>query len=216
MHETVNLASIGLRGFESLPAHRRMLLNKEKLNKMYKQGMSMMEISKELNCSCTKIVYWMNKYNIVRRSRSEAIYLKKNPKGDPFTIKRKLTPSERELLGFGLGLYWGEGNKRNKHSIRLGNTDPELIKKFIKFLTNIYNIDKNKLIYGLQIFSDIDKEKAKSYWMKKLNATPDQFQKIIVTPSRGCGTYQRKMKYGVLTLYYHNIKLRNILNNKLR
>jgi hypothetical protein len=52
---------------------------------------------------------------------------------------------------------------------------------------------------------------ALQFWCRSLHVFPKQFSKIVVTPARGQGTYGRKIKHGVLTIYYHNRKLRDIL-----
>ena len=95
-------------------------------------------IAKKYKVSENKINYWLKKYNIPKRSISEAIYVKANPLGDPFTSAKPKSKEEWFLHGLGLGLYWGEGTKSNKHSVRLGNTDPALVVKFLEFLERIY------------------------------------------------------------------------------
>ena len=65
----------------------------------------MKEISDKTGWKYEKIIYWMQKFNIPRRSRSEATYVKRNPNGDPFKIKKNLTKNEILLRGLGLGLY---------------------------------------------------------------------------------------------------------------
>ena len=170
-----------------------------------------MEISKKFGCSHGKIVYWMRRYNISRRPRRDAMYVKYNPNGDPFKIKKNLTRDEAELKGLGVGLYWGEGTKADKCSVKIGNTDPVLIKKFIEFLIRICGVKKPDLKFGLQIFSDMDPQEVLKFWTNKLRVKSDRFYKIIITPARSLGTYRNKSKYGVLTIYYHNRKLRDIL-----
>jgi len=170
---------------------------------------SVNQIATEMRCSQNKITYWLQKYNISRRSISEAVYIRSNPKGDPFTFKRPKNDTEWFLYGLGLGLFWGEGNKVNKNSVRLGNTDVDLIIKFLQFLNEIYQIDIKKLRFGLQLFNDISKEKALKYWSIKLNVSRDQFQKVVVTKSVQKGTYKKKSEFGVLTVYFSNTKLRD-------
>ena len=174
--------------------------------------LSVSTIARKFSTSEGKVNYWLHKYKIPKRSISEAVYLKKNPKGDPFKFNIPITEEDLILFGLGIGLYWGEGNKRNKHSIRLGNVDPNLIISFIKFLERIYCVDKNKLKFGLQIFSDISPLVAKKFWIAKLNISPSQFQKVVVTPTRGVGTYRYKSEYGVLTVYFNNSKLKKVMD----
>lgn len=175
----------------------------------------MQEIATKLKCSLHKITYWMDGYNIKRRSISDAVYRKHNPNGDPFRINEPKTLKEMELFGLGIGLYWGEGNKANKNSLRLGNTDPKLICKFIEFLTQIYDIDRDKLRFGLQVFSDMPPSEALTFWIKTLGAKRSQFQKVIVSPARSIGTYKKKTRHGVLTVHYNNKKLRDIICSEI-
>jgi hypothetical protein len=115
------------------------------------------------------------------------------------------------LFGLGIGLYWGEGTKANLNSVRLGNTDPLLIQKFIDFLVTFFCVEKKDLKFGLQLFTDIDLSSALDFWAKQLNIDRGQINKPVVTKSGAVGTYRKKSEYGVLTVMYHNKKLRNQL-----
>jgi hypothetical protein len=100
------------------------MLKKDILYKKYiQENKSIKTISKDLHCSESKVVYWMKKHNIKRRSISEAIYQIHNPKGDPFKFIEPKTKEEFFIYGLGLGLFMGEGNKKTNYGIRLGNTD---------------------------------------------------------------------------------------------
>ncbi len=160
-------------------------------------------------CSPNKVTYWLQKYNIQKRSISDAVYVHSNPDGDPFEFNRPKNNNEWFLYGLGLGLFWGEGNKVNKNSVRLGNTDIDLIRCFLFFLKQVYKIDENKLRFGLQLFSDISPERALMYWSGSLGVSRKQFQKVVVTKSVQKGTYKRKSEFGVLTVYFSNTKLRD-------
>lgn len=92
----------------------------------------MQQIADQYSCSLHKIDYWMRKYHIARRSRSHAAYQRAHPDGDPFTLRTNLSPDERELWGVGLGLYWGEGTKASPSSVRIGNSDPGVIRAILQ------------------------------------------------------------------------------------
>lgn len=113
------------------------------------------------------------------------------------------------LYGLGLGLFWGEGNKVNKNSVRLGNTDPGLLRFFLQFLYELYHIDKKKIRVGLQLFNDINPAVALNYWVATLGLSKEQFQKPVITRQSKMGTYRNKSKYGVVTIYFSNTKLRD-------
>lgn len=191
-------------------------IQKELLLNLYQEKKkSMQEISEIIGCSLHKVMYWMRKYKLRMRTRGEAMYVKNNPDGDPFRFKHPKTAEERILYGLGLGLYWGEGTKASKYEVRLGNTDFRLLKKFILFLEKFFDIKKEDLKFGLQIFSDIDSKEAMDFWVKNLSIKQSQFYKPTITRSGSIGTYRKKSEYGVLTVIYHNKKLRDLLISKL-
>ena len=106
---------------------KQLMIDRTILEELYLGAkLSVVQIAVQLNCSANKVAYWMKQYGIPCRSISEAVYTRHNPLGDPFTIRPIVTVDDARLLGIGIGLYWGEGTKANRHAVRLGNTDPEL------------------------------------------------------------------------------------------
>jgi hypothetical protein len=191
-----------------------MYIEKDFLVEEYLQKkLSMKEIADNLRCSQNNVAYWMNKHEIKRRNISEAVYQKRNPTGDPFVFRNPSNLDEAILFGIGIGLFWGEGTKANKTSIRLGNTDPDLIKTFLVFLNTFFGISQEQLKFGLQVFSDMNGDETRIFWQKQLGVKKKQFYKVTITPYRSIGNYRHKTKYGVLTIYFHNVKARNILMN---
>lgn len=188
------------------------MLDKEVLEELYViQGKSVQDIANKFNLSRRGVKYWMDRYSLKARSISDAIYLWHNPSGDPFKFSLPITMKDAELFGMGLGLYWGEGTKSNKHTIRLANTDPKLLNVFIKFLIRFFRIKRSDLKFGLQIFTDINPKKALDFWTKSLHIEKAQFQKPIITISGSLGTYRKKSQYGVVTVHYNNKKARDLL-----
>lgn len=188
-------------------------MSKDILTKLYvEKGLSVSAIARQLKCSQNKVNYWLRNFGIPKRSIREALYRKWNPTGDPFLVRSPETIREAVLYGLGIGLYWGEGTKANKNSIRLGNSNPALIKRFVDFLVSFYQIDRKRLRFGLQVFSDMNADATLSYWARYLNVPKKQFYpKVIVTPYRGVGNYREKTKRGVVTVYFNNSKLRDII-----
>src|SRR3989338_4136324 len=196
-----------------------LIVSKGSLKNLYlNKKKSSAEIADIFRCSEHKINYWIKKFGIPKRSMSDAMYAKYNPDGDPFKIKNVATVEDAELFGLGLGLYWGEGNKKSKNSIRLGNTDPRIIKTFLRFLINLFRIKKKKLRFGLQIFDDMNEKEMLKFWtnqLKEFNISREQFFKVIITPSRSLGTYKEKSKFGVMTVHFCNTKLKNLIDDML-
>ncbi len=185
-----------------------LLISKNLLKKHYASGLSMMEISKMLHVSPNKINYWMNKYKISRRTLNDALYKKYNPHGNPFKIKKIKSISDTLLLGLGLGLYWGEGNKADKYSVRIGTTDAQMILIFRQFLSNICGVPKEKFKYSLMVFKNASVDKASEFWTKTLKIRSTQLGKITKISPMGKGTYKKISNFGVCTIYVYNIKLK--------
>ncbi len=171
----------------------------------------MQDIAHKFDCSVHAVQYWMQRHDIARRSISDAVYRKHHPKGDPFRFVAPKTHEDRILFGLGVGLYWGEGTKASKHAVRLGNTDPALIECFMDFLVRFFSIKRKDFRFGLQIFTDVPAQDALAYWISALDIQKTQFYKVTVTKSGSLGTYRKKSRFGVLTVYYHNTKVRDIL-----
>lgn len=185
-----------------------MEITQDSLLKLYQGGKSMKQIATELNCSEHKIVYWMGKYGFRRRNRSDASYIRSNPNGDPFKIKKLLNYEENKLLGLGLGIYWGEGEKVSNHQLRVANTDPDVLRTYIRFLLTICQIKKEKISYSIICFNDTNPNDAILYWSKQLQLSDKKFGKIVQIPPQGKGTYKRKNTTGVCTVTVCNTKLK--------
>ena len=187
------------------------MITKERVKGLYSKGFSMMEIAQEIGHSLSGVKYWMDKLNIPRRSRSEANYLKYNPAGDPFKIKKLKTRKDIELFNLGIGLFLGEGTKKTKHHVILTNTNPKILKLFLKFLKEICGVKNRKIKVALNIFDDVDLKEALSFWRKSLRISSSMFRTSIIRKSRG-GTYKNKSKYGTLTIYVSNTKLKKLID----
>jgi len=194
----------------SLPKNKN--LTKQLLFDLYvNKKQSSAQISDVCGCSENKINYWINKFDIKKRTISDAIYHFKNPLGDPFVVKKPITLNQGILFGLGLGIYWGEGLKRGKGGVRITNTDVKMVEKFIDFLEEFFNISRKKLRFSLQIFEDMVPREILNYWTKALGVKKEQFYKTIISQVRGKGTYKYKSEHGVIIVYFNNIKLKKTI-----
>lgn len=192
------------------------MVQKEVLETYYYSGKSMKDISKILGFSEHKIVYWMKKHNIKRRTLSEAIYLHSNPNGDPFKLKVIKDIEDAKLFGLGIGIYWGEGEKTTRHALRVANSDVNVILTFRRFLRIICGVQEQKIGYSLICFNDSNINEVSNYWSKALGTTKEKFGKIVQIPTQGKGTYKRKSLYGVCIIYVSNIKLKAWVLNQIK
>lgn len=180
--------------------------DKNELSKLYSSGLSMKDIAKQKQVSLHKIAYWMRKYNIESRSRSEATYLKRNPTGDPFKILTTACSEKAELLALGIALYLGEGSKKQQHGVRLANSDPRIIRIFLNFLKTVCGVNENKIKAWINIFDNEVYQESLDYWSKHTNIPINNFYSPVIR-KRKIGTYKNKSKYGTITIVFDNKKL---------
>lgn len=193
------------------------ILTKEKLRGLYvDKKLSMNEVANRVHCSLHTVVYCMKKFDIKRRTRSDAAYVKANPQGDPFNIKTDLTSEEQQLFGLGIGIYWGEGNKVAPHAIRVANTDPAVLRAFICFLKRICQIEVTKLHYSIVAFQDSEVKLVRKFWATQLKISESSFGTIVRIAPQGKGTYKKKSQYGVCTVTFGNIKLKEWIMSQIR
>ena len=115
--------------------------------------------------------------------------------------------SETEQLRIcALALYWGEGAKSLRaRVVDIVNSDPAVIKIFLRFLREIVRVNEQKLRVYLYCFSDQDIGELLRFWSSELRIPLEQFTKPYV---REAGEFRtRKMPHGVVHLRYNDKKL---------
>jgi len=74
--------------------------------------------------------------------------------------------SDRDMLMFTTGLYWGEGSKNNTFS--LINGDPYLIRSYVKGLM-VLGIKKDQMRLNIRIFSNMSRDSVTKFWLDFLD-----------------------------------------------
>ena len=115
--------------------------------------------------------------------------------------------SKRDLFIGGFFLNWGEGGKTKISSLSLGNTDPAMLKVFIKWLT-LLGVPKDILTVKLHMYKDMDQKKVISFWKKTLGVKSSQFIKPYIKDSRLTDlTYKNGFGHGTCNLVYDNTEM---------
>lgn len=174
----------------------------------------MVQIADKLKIKSRKVEYWLRKYNIPRRSCSESAYVKQNPNGNPFKIKRRFNSQEKELLTIGLMLYWTEGTKSAKSPLQLANLDHRMLQLFLRFLREICRIDETRLRLYVRLYKTFDKKIARIYWSRLLNI-PNQQVFIYSHTDKRSKVGKQWSKYGIATLQFSNTRLKRWLDDRI-
>ncbi|HEX3767976.1 MAG TPA: hypothetical protein VHT72_06335 [Puia sp.] len=169
------------------------------------------------------------KLSMRQREKSLAGMLKRNKKQTADAIQRTSAIrnaarieiekiSRNELFITGIALYWAEGYKRPlmrngreivSHCISFTNADPKMLNMFIRFITEICDVPREKLKIGVRIFQHLNEELTLSYWSDVLKIPRSQFSKTylgISRSSQGKRPFNR-LPYGVVQIRINDTNL---------
>ena len=116
---------------------------------------------------------------------------------------KKLVPklTKKDLLLAGAILYWAEGYKRplvrygreiTSHSISFVNSDPEMVKVFILFLTTVLHVPLENLRLSMRLYAHINEQDSMRYWRAIAGVPESCFRKTTYLVS---GASKRKRPY---------------------
>lgn len=98
--------------------------------------------------------------------------------------KQKIFPlSLRDIFIAGMFLYWGEGTKTRNAEIGVSNTDPSIIKFFIRWATSCLGVLKNQMVVRLHLYNDMNINKEIEFWSKKIGIPRSQFRNHYIKQS---------------------------------
>ena len=112
--------------------------------------------------------------------------------------------SKRDLFLAGLFLYWGEGTKAQKGSVNLTNTNPSMLKFFLKWL-ELFDVKRKNLKVKLHLYSDMDIKKYVAFWSKELKIPISQFRKSYIKKTQLKSiTYKNGFGKGTCCVMFEN------------
>lgn len=128
--------------------------------------------------------------------------------------------SARELRLVGASLYLCEGTKERTlkrggkiFSVEFTNTDPRVIKMFLKFLREIVKADEARIKAELFSYEDLNEDKLKNFWSKVTKIPPNRFQKTITFKQKT--SLFRPSPFGTLKIRYshkeHFLEIQKII-----
>lgn len=100
-------------------------------------------------------------------------------------------------------LYLGEGFKKVRSCIGLGNSDPRITRMFVNLLRDLYSIKDERLVCCLHLRMDQDSEKEKIYWSKELQIPLSRFRKTQFD-KRTAKTATWQKYHGVCSVYCYS------------
>lgn len=174
---------------------------KESVRALRQRGLSISEIAKRYSLPKTTVHLWIRDIRLSKdqseilkvkaikalaKARIKAQHIKKAQRAHTIALLTRKgiedigILTKRDLLILGVSLYWAEGFK-NKHEKRLGfcNSDPAMIRLYMKFLTDVMCIEKSDLTarVGLNESYKNSALEIQEFWEKETGLLRAQFTK---------------------------------------
>ncbi|TRZ48933.1 hypothetical protein D4Q80_03005 [bacterium] len=146
----------------------------------------------------------MDKFNIPRRNQSLVNYVVNKDKPQ-FEIKKHLSLFEDKLKIAGIMLYWAEGTLWG-NSVYFANSNPEMVKVFLKFLREVCGVKENRLRVYLYAYDYQNVNALKLYWHRITKIPLGQFIKPYIRKDK-ISLSQRKLPYGLIQVRYNDKRL---------
>lgn len=208
---------------------------REKAINLRKQGKTYREICDTLNRKIPKgtLSYWCRGLSLdvttkkllhkkfligLIGSRERALHSKKmkreEKKADLSStlnpVVKKLDDIEVAKVALAM-LYFGEGFKKKQGSLGFGNSNPDMIRLFLRLLRRCYEIDEKKFRCTVQCRADQPQGHLEEFWSKVTGIPPRQFYATRVD-ARTEGKPTLKPEYkGVCRLDYFSANVFNEL-----
>ena len=181
-----------------------------KQSKTYREIEKLLGVSRSTLCEWFRGEEWsrhIKNSNIKKHTKISKKRLEKLNEGRRLVLERKYQQVEKEaeeefkihinnpFFTAGLMLYAGEGDKRNRHVIKLTNSEFYLHLVFIRFSVDFLKVKRDKIKIWLLLYPDNNIEKCIEVWAKTLKISKSNFFKSQVINGRSLG--KRKLQYGV-------------------
>ena len=178
---------------------------KNKAKVLRKSGKSIYDIAHMLGLRPTTVSYWCKDIKLssflIRRISNEGkkkaraamlVYTERQRMGrlQRQAIERSIGRkslgrlSSRDITMAGFGLYWGEGYKGNNGELGFTNSNSDIIRFHLSWLT-LFGVSRKDLIFRLTINEAFrsQEKRIKRFWLAKLSVKEDQFTKTTIIKS---------------------------------
>ena len=205
------------------------LVERRKVIELRLQGKSYSEIKRIINVSKSSLSLWLRNVPLTEEQISdlkekkeqsieryrETMKLKRLKRSSLYyknQVKKWIPLSDREVFIAGLFLYLGEGNKANRNSIGITNTDPSVIKFALYWIINSLKVPREKICISLHLYGDMDVERESDYWLKELQMEKSCLRNPYIKKSLRANLDQKGYGHGTCGLFVYNTVVKeNIL-----
>lgn len=166
----------------------------DKAIKLRRQGKSYSEIKSTLGVAKGTLSAWLKNYPLSEKrlralrdwNQQRIEHYRETRRKQREEGLRIIYEREKKILGRlsrrdafigGLFLYWGEGGKTKDSWISIANTDPGVIRAFIYWLEQSFDIDRSKVKIRLHLYRGMNIRNEVAFWSKTLQLGQECFYK---------------------------------------
>ncbi len=199
------------------------------------RGNSYSQISKKLNIPKSTLSYWLksiklsknaknkiqervNKTSIkalIKRNKQQTVLAKKRAEEvRSYASKEVKTLARNKLFITGVSLYWAEGYKKGAKgskwkSVDFANSDAAMIEIMMEFFREICGVENQNIKLQLISHSNVDVEKAVSFWSGITKIPRNQFTKTCCSTSKSSKSKRKNdsLPNGTLHIRINNVSL---------
>lgn len=198
---------------------------KERLQarKLRQQGKSIKEIAKEIGVSPSTVSRWTRDIELTPQQIKNLEHQQKQWGNQNKGAQKSKTlarenrqqyqqagrdvAKEADILHMqGCLLYWTEGSK-DRNRLEFVNSDVNMMKLFLKFLTNSLNVSKSDVILRVHCHTQDHTEitNIKLYWSNQLNVPLSAFKYTYI--KEGSDSRKNRLDYGICSIRIDNTEL---------
>jgi len=165
-----------------------------------KKGLSYNEILKRVSVAKSTLSLWLRDIGLAKRQKQRLTEKRqiaqikaqqvcrdnriKTTKEIKLLARKEIQKlSRKKLWLIGVALYWAEGSKQKETNVSqrvsLGNSDPNIIKIFLRWLMEICLVQKKDIHVRLYIHRTGNEKRALNYWSKVTKIPIKKFQKTV-------------------------------------
>lgn len=168
------------------------------IKSLRKTGHSIHEIARIVRCSKSSVQRYVAGVSVEKRYT--AVLLQKQRVSTHRSVqmweeeigvaRRIIEPmSSRDAIILMIGLYWGEGTKRE---LNLINGDPALVRQYLQGLYAL-GVSKQHVRINIRVYGEANKEKCRKFWLNYLQLSNEHLVGYEVLSSSG----ETRLQYGM-------------------
>jgi transposase-like protein len=186
------------------------------------EGLSMKEIARVVGVSLSSVSLWVRDIDLDAVQRASLRCRAAQLRGEATAKRARAVRRDAQEHGrrrarhgdalhiAGCMLYWAEGDKQ-RNSVRLSNSDPDLLRLFVTFLRRCYDAEVGRIAVTCYLFADhLERQReVEAFWLRTLGLPKSCLRKSIVNVYSKHSQKKRcnKLPYGTCKVAYSDSRV---------